>query len=77
MSKNRFRNYYKCVDSGKKWQDDSQSTNDDECPCHGHAHTPYKSDDLCLTCGNVTKNGKDNCPACIKKGAFNGLTEYE
>jgi hypothetical protein len=71
----RFRNHYHCKKCREKWTSDWDSTCDDECPSCGTVYTPVRSQDLCLTCGKVTRNGKDNCSACIKKGAFDGLTE--
>lgn len=47
-SENRFRNFYRCEKTKQTWQDDSPATNEDECPCCGHAHTPYRSIDLPL-----------------------------
>jgi hypothetical protein len=42
----RFRNYYKCVECGNEWEDEWDSTCDDECPNCGTIMTPYESEDI-------------------------------
>jgi len=42
----RFRNYYRCVKCGEQWNDEWDSTCDDECPECGTIMTPYRSEDL-------------------------------
>jgi DNA-directed RNA polymerase subunit RPC12/RpoP len=42
-----FRNYYKCADCGREWEDQWSATCDDDCPHCGARHmSPYDSDDL-------------------------------
>lgn len=55
-----FRNYYKCEISGKKWTDDWTATSDDECPCHGYDHTPYKSEDIDYKGGPIVRAKRRN-----------------
>lgn len=40
----KYHNYYECKNCDVKWEDEWDSTCDDECPKCETSHTPYKSD---------------------------------
>lgn len=42
----RFHNYYECPACKITWEDEWDSTCDDECPNCGVAISPYKSEDI-------------------------------
>jgi DNA-directed RNA polymerase subunit RPC12/RpoP len=42
-----FRNYYKCANCSREWEDNWSSMSDDDCPYCGARHmSPYDTDDL-------------------------------
>jgi hypothetical protein len=62
----RFRNYYRCC--GSEWQNNFawSTTCPDRCQkCKANVE-PYKSEELCPTCGVVLINWNvfDACPKC-------------
>lgn len=43
----RFRNFYRCPSCGHEWEDEWDSTCDDQCPaCRLKNISPYRSEDL-------------------------------
>ena len=43
---NRFLNHYHCDGCEEDWSDESEGTQDDECPTCGQCYSPYESEDL-------------------------------
>ncbi len=44
--KNKYRNYYKCSECKKGWEDLSPGTQNDKCPSCNCETEPYKSEDI-------------------------------
>lgn len=43
----KFRNFYRCPQCETEWEDEWDSTCDDDCPACGMRHiSPYKSEDI-------------------------------
>ncbi|WP_019025419.1 MULTISPECIES: hypothetical protein [unclassified Thioalkalivibrio] len=45
-SESRFLNYYRCEDCDTDWEDEWDSTCDDDCPSCGKDFSPYMSEEL-------------------------------
>lgn len=46
LENKKYRNFYKCSECGKEWQDEWDSTCNDRCPDCDAEIEPYKSEDI-------------------------------